>query len=240
MTTQDNKLICIEEKIKTILTSNLSIITTDAERTLDSILINKEGKKNILEILVNRNKANKNNPEIIDGLMYQKIMETNDDKIMNQLIQKLPNGIINLTKFTGVNYQHLQELLINKKFEEADKFTQKCLCELVKLKTNKKKNWLYFTDIQFIPKENLFILDLLWKTYSKGKFGFAIQKKIWLKNNKKWDKLWEKIYWTKNGVMKRYPQEFTWTMDAPEGHLPLFNQLRGTQTLLYLFNNIDW
>ena len=108
------------------------------------------------------------------------------------------------------------------------------------MKTNNKKNWLYFTDIQFLPKQDLFILDKLWKIYSKGKFGFSIQKKIWVYNNKKWDKFWEKINWISNGVMRRYPNDFVWTVDAPEGHLPLFNQLRGTQTLSYLFRNIQW
>lgn len=83
---------------------------------------------------------------------------------------------------------------------------------------------------------------MLWKVYSKGKFGFSIQKNIWLKQNKQWDKLWEKIKWleAKTGIMKRYPKEFTWSIDAPEGHLPLFNQLRGTQTLYYLFQKINW
>nr|YP_010850744.1 hypothetical protein Ycf53 [Lophurella mutabilis]WGH13559.1 hypothetical protein Ycf53 [Lophurella mutabilis] len=240
MKTQKNKLPCTEEEIRIIFTKNYSTITHEIERTIDNILINKEGQEIIIEKIIKRAHLKNNNTQIIDGLIYQKIIETNNNQIREKLLKKLPNGIINFTKFNQINYQNLQNLLINKKFEEADKLTQQCLCEIVTLKTNNQKNWLYFTDIQFIPKEDLFILDLLWKIYSKGKFGFSIQKKIWIKNNKKWDKLWEKIDWLKKGVMKRYPQEFMWTIDAPEGHLPLFNQLRGTQTLSYLFNNIEW
>nr|YP_010850546.1 hypothetical protein Ycf53 [Lophurella hookeriana]WGH13361.1 hypothetical protein Ycf53 [Lophurella hookeriana] len=240
MKTQKNKLRCTEEEIRRIFTKNYSTITHEIEITIDNILINKEGQEIIIEKIIKRAHLKNNDTQVIDGLIYQKIIETNNNQIREKLLKKLPNGIINFTKFNQITYQNLQNLLINKKFEEADKLTQQCLCEIVKLKTNNQKSWLYFTDIQFIPKEDLFILDLLWKIYSKGKFGFSIQKKIWMKNNKKWDKLWEKIDWLKKGVMKRYPQEFMWTVDAPEGHLPLFNQLRGTQTLSYLFNNIEW
>nr|YP_010619003.1 hypothetical protein PNW47_pgp179 [Pterosiphonia complanata]WAX03016.1 hypothetical protein [Pterosiphonia complanata] len=240
MTTKKNKLPFTEKQIITVLTKNYSIITPEIEKIIDQILIHKQGREIIINQIIKRFNLKNNNNQIIDGLIYQKIIEINDSEIIQKLIQEIPHGIINSNKFKNINYQMLQHLLINKKFEEADKLTQKCLCEIVELTTNNKKNWLYFTDVQFIPKEDLFILDLLWKIYSKGKFGFSIQKKIWINNNQKWDKLWEKIYWLKKGIMKRYPQEFMWTIDAPEGHLPLFNQLRGTQTLYYLFNNIDW
>nr|YP_010619195.1 hypothetical protein PNY92_pgp180 [Amplisiphonia pacifica]WAX03208.1 hypothetical protein [Amplisiphonia pacifica] len=240
MTTKKNKLPCTEEQIVTILRKNCSIITCEIEQVIDEILLNKQGREIIINEIIKRSNLKNNNTQIIDGLIYQKIIETNNTQIIEKLIQKLPNGAIDSTKLKHINYQKLQSLLINKEFEEADKLTQKCLCEIVERKTKNEKNWLYFTDIQFIPKDDLFILDLLWKIYSKGKFGFSIQKKIWINNNKEWDKLWEKIYWLKEGKMKRYPQEFMWTIDAPEGHLPLFNQLRGTQTLYYLFNNINW
>nr|YP_010851536.1 hypothetical protein Ycf53 [Echinothamnion hystrix]WGH14548.1 hypothetical protein Ycf53 [Echinothamnion hystrix] len=240
MKTQKNKLSCTEDEIKKIFTKNYSNITHEIEKIIDNILINKEGQDIIIKKLIKRAHLKNNDTQIIDGLIYQKIIETNNTQIREKLLKQLPNGVINVTHSNQVTYQNLQNLLINKQFEEADKLTQKCLCEIVELKTNQQKSWLYFTDIQFIPKEDLFILDLLWKIYSKGKFGFSIQKKIWIKNHKKWDKLWDKIDWLKKGVMKRYPQEFIWTIDAPEGHLPLFNQLRGTQTLSYLFNNIEW
>nr|YP_010618808.1 hypothetical protein PN064_pgp182 [Deltalsia parasitica]WAX02821.1 hypothetical protein [Deltalsia parasitica] len=240
MTTKKNKLPLTEEQIITILNKSHSIITTQTETIIDEILLNTKGREIIINEIIQHYILNNNNTQIIDGLIYQKILETNDKQTIEKLIQNLPNGAINLKRFTHINYQTLQDLLINKKFEEADKLTQKCLCEIVETKTNNKKSWLYFTDIQFLPEEDLFILDLLWKIYSKGKFGFSVQKKIWINNNKKWDKLWDKICWIKKGIMKRYPQEFMWTIDAPEGHLPLFNQLRGTQSLYYLFNKIEW
>nr|YP_009654290.1 hypothetical protein [Pleurostichidium falkenbergii]QCH39577.1 hypothetical protein [Pleurostichidium falkenbergii] len=240
MKKEKDKIKCTEEQINTIFTRKYLTISNEIEEIIDQIIVNEKGKNLILDRITRRAQMRESDLQIIDGLIYQKIVEKNDSEIQKKLKEKLPNGIINLEKCSDINYQELQNLLINKNFEEADKLTQEYLRDIVKLKTNSSKNWLYFTDIQFIPKKDLFILDLLWKIYSKGKFGYSIQKKIWIKNNKKWDHLWKKIYWTKHGVMKRYPNEFTWTIDAPEGHLPLFNQLRGTQTLLYLFLSIDW
>nr|YP_009122287.1 hypothetical protein [Vertebrata lanosa]AJH66045.1 hypothetical protein [Vertebrata lanosa] len=232
----------IEQEIKAIFSKSDHIVSNDTEKRLDNILEDKVGKEMILSNIIKRNTKVVNNPDITDGLIYQKILKSQDNTCVQRLLFSLPNGIIKLKKSEKINYQPLQNLLIKQNFQEADKLTQTYLCKLVEIETKNSKNWLYFTDIQFIPKTDLFQIDLLWKIYSKGKFGFSVQKEIWVKYNEQWDKLWEKINWLKieNGIMKRYPQEFTWTTDAPKGHLPLFNQLRGTQTLFYLFNSIDW
>jgi len=53
-------------------------------------------------------------------------------------------------------------------------------------------------------------------------------------------KFWEQIGWVKQGQWLRYPNEFEWSLDAPEGHLPLWNQLRGVQALERLFTHDVW
>ena len=37
--------------------------------------------------------------------------------------------------------------------------------------------------------------------------------------------------WKTNGTWTRYPSAFTWSLAAPEGHLPLVNQLRGVRLM---------
>lgn len=232
----------IETTLKKIFSSENTTISKSMEGKLNDILKTNTGKDIILSEIIKRNVPLLKEPQIGDGFVYQKIIETKEEAFVRKLTSRLPSGIIKFNRPIPINYQPLQDMLINKKFQEADILTQKYLCQLAAIKTSNYKNWLYFTDIQFIPKTELFKIDLLWKTYSKGKFGFSIQKKIWIQYNKKWDKLWEINNWIEsdNGTMRRYPQEFNWTIDAPSGHLPLFNQLRGTQTLSYLFKTIDW
>ena len=52
-------------------------------------------------------------------------------------------------------------------------------------------------------------------------------------------KLWPRIGWKLDGVWTRYPGAFTWSLDAPEGHMPLINQLRGVRLMDSLLNHPD-
>ena len=35
----------------------------------------------------------------------------------------------------------------------------------------------------------------------------------------------------KDGFWTRYPKSFSWTLKAPDGHMPLINQLRGVRLM---------
>jgi len=48
---------------------------------------------------------------------------------------------------------------------------------------------------------------------------------------KRYDLLWPKIGWKNDGVWTRYPSSFCWSLNAPEGHMPLINQLRGVRLM---------
>nr|QCI04967.1 hypothetical protein [Callithamnion tetricum] len=199
-----------------------------------------QGQKSLLNFLINRRIHNKNSLSFLDSFIFNKLNMTQIAEINQEINSVFPNGIVELKSDLTINYQPLQDLLIKQKFQEADKVTQIYLCELVGLKTKDNRKWLYFTDIHVLPINDLLIIDLLWRIYSLDKFGFSIQRQIWLSNNCNWEKFWETIEWTKKGNMLRYPIEFRWSTDAPKGHLPLFNQLRGIQVLLALFEHDAW
>jgi hypothetical protein len=74
-------------------------------------------------------------------------------------------------------------------------------------------------------------LDRLWLTYSQGRFGFSVQLRLLRSVAGRWDRLWPKLGWKLDGVWTRYPSAFTWALSAPEGHLPLVNQLRGVRLM---------
>nr|YP_009297053.1 hypothetical protein Ceram_120 [Ceramium japonicum]AOM66396.1 hypothetical protein Ceram_120 [Ceramium japonicum] len=202
----------------------------------------KKGEQSLLNYLIDRRIINEKKILLIDGLIFEKLYKTKNQDIITKLKQYFSKGIIKLNNNLTLNYQPLQDLLINQNFQEADKLTQEYLCTLAGLNTNieSTRKWLYFTDIDMIPSEDLLHIDLLWQIYSRGKFGFSIQRKIWMKNSCKWKIFWHNIGWIKNDIPCRYPKEFIWTIDAPQGHLPLFNQLRGKQVLCAIFNHIVW
>ena len=79
--------------------------------------------------------------------------------------------------------------------------------------------------------EDLQTVDELWLAYSGGKFGYSVQRKIWVRGKRQWGPLFAKIDWTQgdNNAYRKFPMEFLWDLEAPKGHLPLTNCLRGTQ-----------
>nr|QCI07765.1 hypothetical protein [Pleonosporium borreri] len=235
---------CIDDiynKINKTLTEDIHSIPHETKKILEKCFNEGEqGQLILLNILILRRLTNEHELIILDGLLFDYLMKSNINNIKEKLYYSFPNGIVPLKSSLKMNYEILQKLLIEKNFKEADKLTQKYLCSLAGLNENNKRQWLYFTDISLIPAEDLYTIDLLWQMYSQGKFGFSIQRKIWIFNNYNWNKLWQQIGWIHKGVMRRYPQEFIWTINAPTGHLPLFNQLRGNQVLASLFEHIAW
>ena len=59
----------------------------------------------------------------------------------------------------------------------------------------------------------------------------------WILVDGRYDKLWPRIGWKKDGVWTRYPKSFNWSIDAPNGHMPLVNQLRGVRLMDSLLNH---
>lgn len=140
-------------------------------------------------------------------------------------------------------YQELELLLSQQDFLAADRLTSLKMCESAgtALPTPASlRGWLYFTEVRQISSSSLLTIDDLWLNYSGGKFGYSVQRKLWLGVNQNWDKLWENIGWKKSGSFMRYPNEFIWSVEAPKGHLPLSNQIRGNKTLLAIFSHPAW
>nr|YP_010502356.1 Ycf53 [Grateloupia turuturu]UXC96769.1 Ycf53 [Grateloupia turuturu] len=215
--------------------------------TKEQIKISKEiakegegGQRALLKLLVHRLIEKQTEISYLDGIIFETLRLTEISYIKEELDKFFDEGLIKLDTNLNYDYQPLQKLLISQEFLEADKLTQVLLCKLAGLNENNKRNWLYFTDISLLPPKDLYIIDKLWRIYSRGKFGFSIQRQIWLTNNCNWEKLWKKIGWKNQGTPCRYPNEFIWDTSAPSGHLPLFNQLRGVQVLSALFQHIVW
>ncbi|CAI5503565.1 unnamed protein product [Closterium sp. Naga37s-1] len=68
--------------------------------------------------------------------------------------------------------------------------------------------------------------------------GEAAAKRKWVYFTE-WKPLFLQIGWTygPNSTYKKFPMEFSWELDAPVGHLPLTNALRGTQLIEKLFTH---
>jgi GUN4-like len=204
------------------------------------VSLGSEGLSKLLLLLLNRVSSNTHSINFIDEYIYKLLLHSDDMTILKQLEYNFKEGRVSLKSELQIDYLPLKTLLINKQFQEADQLTQSLLCKLSRIINNHSRSWLYFTDIASLPITDLRTIDNLWIVYSQGLFGMSIQRNIWLSNNSNWEKFLEKIGWTMEQGTKRYPQQFEWSIKAPKGHLPLFNQLRGIQVLEALFIHPAW
>jgi hypothetical protein len=178
-------------------------------------------------------------PTIVTGTVYQALYESEVPVAREYLDREFPEGIVPLRSSMGIDYTTLQKLLARREFQAADKLTSEKLCELAGADAIQRK-WIYFTEVERLPQLDLHTIDSLWKLHSEGKFGFSIQRDMWLGMGKNWDKLWVKIGWKSGNNWTRYPGSFTWDLTAPQGHLPLSNQLRGVRVMSSLLSHPAW
>ena len=175
----------------------------------------------------------------VEGAIVQVLTRTELPQAQEFLATQFPNGLVPLDSERDIDYSPLQALLARKEYEEADRLTLQKMCELAGPVAIRRK-WLYFSDVDQFPVKDLQVLDQLWKVYSENKFGFSVQRELWLNSRKNWDDLWPKIGWKGDNGWTRYPNEFIWDLSAPRGHLPLSNQLRGVRVMSSLMNHPAW
>lgn len=139
---------------------------------------------------------------------------------------------VELNSELGLDYSLLRDLLAAGEWEKADDETRLKLIEMAGEEAV-IRGWVYFTEVKDIPIADLRTVDDLWLSYSKGRYGYSVQKKAWVKSRKVWTKFFQEIDWVQgeNNAYRKWPLEFNWVADAKKGHLPLTNALRGTQLL---------
>jgi hypothetical protein len=112
----------------------------------------------------------------------------------------------------GANYYaKLRDLLKSQDWKAADQETADRMCEVM---DRQKERWLKYEHIQKFPCQDLRAIDQLWVKYSQGRFGFSVQKRIYVECGAKLDdkypgdKIWEKfgdcVGWRKNGTWLSY------------------------------------
>lgn len=135
-----------------------------------------------------------------------------------------------------VDYSPLQQALLEERFEEADRLTSSILRKLAGEQAE-QRGYVYFSEVLPMGGLDLVTLDRLWIAYSQGRFGFTVQARLLATLNGRYDRLWPRIGWKQEGVWTRYPNAFDWSLKAPEGHMPLINQLRGVRLIDALLNH---
>ncbi|MGJ3249222.1 MAG: GUN4 domain-containing protein [Elainellaceae cyanobacterium] len=126
-------------------------------------------------------------------------------------------------------YRELVNYLANGRWKEADQETLNVMLEVT---NQKEQGYLSLESLRNFPCDDLRIIDQLWVKFSGGKFGFSVQKDIWVEVGGKLDfgededaarqayrKMSDINGWRKDGEYISY-EAVTFDTSAPLGHLP--------------------
>lgn len=125
----------------------------------------------------------------------------------------------------SVDYTQLRDLLKTGNWKDADYETYLVMLKVVGC----EKGDDYDKDLLNFPCTDLRTIDRLWVKYSNGRFGFSVQKKIYLEVGGKadgkfyeeaWKKFGHRVGWMKNDSWIGYDL-VTYDTIAPKGHLPI-------------------
>jgi hypothetical protein len=163
------------------------------------------------------------------GTLIQQLLGA-DDGLSQAFEQRYPDGWLAVSSGQGIEYAPLQWALARQEFEEADRITSEILRQLAG-PAAVKRGYVYYSEVAVFAAVDLESLDRLWVVYSQGRFGFSVQLRLLRSLAGRWDQLWPRLGWKQGGLWTRYPGSFTWSLQAPEGHLPLVNQLRGVRLM---------
>jgi tetratricopeptide (TPR) repeat protein len=129
-----------------------------------------------------------------------------------------------LSSESGIDYTRLRDLLAAEQWFEADRETTAIM---LRISGREADGWLREQDIEKFPCIDLITIDKLWVKYSKGRFGFSIQKEIW-ENSGGTENAEYQIYcnfskrvgWGDGNTSWFYSCDLTFNNTAPFGHLP--------------------
>ena len=140
----------------------------------------------------------------------------------SQSLIVLSKDLQELRSERGINYTSLRHLLEARQWREADEETTRLMLIAAQ---REKAGYLDLYAIRDFPCTDLYTINQLWLEYSRGHFGFSVQKRIWkslLNQNKSASEadFGGYVGWRKRGTWLDY-DDLTFDLRSPQGHLPV-------------------
>jgi predicted NACHT family NTPase len=136
-------------------------------------------------------------------------------------------------------YRILLNYLASGCWQDADQETDRLMLHIA---GQTEQGYLIPDDILKFPCTDLQILDQLWIRFSGGLFGFSVQKQIYMETGNplskeyheaNWYVFCDRTAWRKNHQYIDYPDDVTFALSAPKGHLPFKGFEVGIHGLLF-------
>ncbi len=204
----------------------------------DALDYGEEGLELILQALRNETKR-------VQLTAWDLLLSTANDALKLSLKKHSP-----WRSDVGVDYTRLRDLLSAGNWKEADQETSQILC---KLAGRDHRGYLDTYDYGKFPDTDLSTINQLWLHYSNGRFGFSVQRQIWMECGGQpgaydwsvYERLGDRVGWRRGGEWLHRAEgdsrdvELTFNISAPIGHLPYTQPLgfvgKGTWRIVICF-----
>ena len=150
-----------------------------------------------------------------------------------------------MSKRTGLqhapSFEYLESCLREGHFEEADQITRDLLLVFAG-KEALDRGFVKPEEVPEISVDELRRVDQLWVSLSDGRFGYSIQREE-LDSTSDLKAFMARIGWLQvdshgQDLLRYWPRrDFDYSLNAPRGHLPLTNLIRGRDLLLSLLQH---
>ena len=152
--------------------------------------------------------------QVNDAIIWAMVLEPGDrPKSMEEWLKSFSDPFSgdeedDLRSDNEVDYRYLQHLLQQQQWKEADRETARRMLEVA---GREEQGWLRVEDIDNFPCTDLRTIDQLWVKYSKGQWGFSVQKKIYQSlggtreyNAEIWRNFGDRVGWREKGEWMDY------------------------------------
>ncbi|TAF53411.1 MAG: hypothetical protein EAZ61_06980 [Oscillatoriales cyanobacterium] len=118
---------------------------------------------------------------------------------------------------TANEYQYLEDLLQEQRYEEADRVTWKIMLQLAGAEG---RGYLELDELMLLPRSELIHLDQLWQSYSQGRWGFSVQRRLFEQADSDYSSLGKITGWMLDGTWLQKQNTIYDLEQSPPGHLP--------------------
>jgi hypothetical protein len=141
----------------------------------------------------------------------------------------------------GMDYTQLRNLLIARKWQEANQETKTVMLEVARREKGEDwwhepdgsvhirdtEGWLNGEQLQRFPCKDLLTINQLWVKCSSGRFGFTVQNHIWqsaggtnIYDYETECRFYEQVGWSRVSSLQRREGDIFTVIDTPLGNLP--------------------
>ena len=211
----------LQVTINRLIASSTEILNAPNLRQNTSATLSEQQKREINQMITETQRV-LDFARRLSKQLFQEVNVSSTDSSTSETQSPHPKDLDDdLSSECNVDYARLRDFLKAQLWQKANQETKRVMLQVAGCE---KQGWLDSSAIDYFPVTDLRTIDRLWLRYSNGCFGFSIQQRIFQQVNQQEREFMQTVHWIqaslKGGIFSE-ENHLNFTLDAPEGHLPM-------------------